>query len=40
MYRDQELNQQPFGVQDDAQPTEPHQSGLAYSLHKCTWLYL
>ena len=25
---DQESNQQPFALWDDAQPTEPHQSGL------------
>ena len=27
MYLDWELNWQPFSLQDDAQPTEPHQSG-------------
>ena len=30
MCPDQELNQQPFSLQDDAQPTEPHQSGLTH----------
>ena len=27
MCSDWELNQQPLGLQDDAQPTEPHQTG-------------
>ena len=26
---DWKLNQQPFGLREEAQPTEPHQSGLA-----------
>ena len=26
MYPDLELNQQPFSLQDDVQPAEPHQS--------------
>ena len=33
MCPDQKSDQQPFGLWDDAQPTEPHQSGLTvYSL--------
>ena len=29
MCPDQKSNEQPFNLQDHAQPTEPHQSGLA-----------
>ena len=32
MCPDQESNQQPFALWDDAQPTQPHQSGLNYYL--------
>lgn len=36
MCPDQELNQQPFGAQADAQPNEPHRTGLLYVLfHVC-----
>ena len=31
----QELNQQPFALQDDAQPTEPHQSGCESPFLSC-----
>ena len=35
MYPDWELNRQPFGLQDSAQPTELHQSGLCCCC--CCW---
>ena len=42
MYSDQELNQRPFALWDDTQPTEPHQSGVeefSYEIAFISWIW-
>ena len=40
MCPDWELNWRPFGLQDDTQPTEPHQSGPYYGCFEDEILYI